>query len=84
MYKVDLEKSEEPEIKELDTTSWLNNNREKQDKSFCCRSVVKLCPTPSDPIDYSKPGFPVPHHLPEFAQVHIHWIGDTIQPSLDS
>ena len=24
----------------------------------------------------STPGFPVPHHLPEFAQIHVHWIGD--------
>ena len=27
------------------------------------------------------PGLSVPHHLPEFAQVHVHWIGDAIQPS---
>ena len=27
------------------------------------------------------PGFPVPHHLPELAQVHIHRVGDAIQPS---
>ena len=27
------------------------------------------------------PGLPVPHHLLEFAQVHVHWIGDSIQPS---
>ena len=27
------------------------------------------------------PGFPAPHHLPEFAQVHVHCIGDAIQPS---
>ena len=26
-------------------------------------------------------GFPVPHHLPEFAQVHVHSISDAIQPS---
>ena len=26
-------------------------------------------------------GFPVPHHLPEFAQVRVHWISDAIQPS---
>ena len=26
-------------------------------------------------------GFPVPHHLPEFAQVHVHWISDAIQLS---
>ena len=24
---------------------------------------------------------PVPHHLPKFAQVHVHWIGDAILPS---
>ena len=27
------------------------------------------------------PGFYVPPHLPEFAQVHVHCIGDAIQPS---
>ena len=27
----------------------------------------------------SKPGFPVLHHLPEFAQTHVHWVGDAIQ-----
>ena len=26
-----------------------------------------------DPMDCSMPGFPVPHSLPEFAQVHVHW-----------
>ena len=27
------------------------------------------------------PGFPVLHHLPEFAQTHVHWVNDAIQPS---
>ena len=27
------------------------------------------------------PGFPVLHHLPEFAWTHVHWVGDAIQPS---
>ena len=26
------------------------------------------------------PGLPLSHHLPEFAQVHVHFIGDTIWP----
>ena len=26
-------------------------------------------------------GFPVHHQLPEFTQTHVHWVGDTIQPS---
>ena len=30
-------------------------------------------------MDCSKPGLLVPHHLPEFIQVHVHWIGDMIQ-----
>ena len=31
-------------------------------------------------MDSSKPGFPVLHHLLEFAQTHVHWVGDAIQP----
>ena len=27
------------------------------------------------------PGFPVLHHLPEFAQTYVHWVGDAIQLS---
>ena len=30
-------------------------------------------------MDCSTLDFPVPHHLPEFAQVHVHWISDAIQ-----
>ena len=29
----------------------------------------------------STPGFPVHHYLPEFAQIHVHWVGDATQPS---
>ena len=32
-------------------------------------------------MDCSMPGFPVPHHLPKFVQVQVHWISDAIQPS---
>ena len=48
---------------------------------FCCCSVTKLCPTLSDPMDCRTPGLSVPHHLSEFAQVHVHCISDAIQPS---
>ena len=27
------------------------------------------------------PGSPVLHYLPECAQIHVHWVSDTIQPS---
>ena len=31
-------------------------------------------------MDYSTPGFPVLHYVLEFAQTHVHWIGDAMQP----
>ena len=33
------------------------------------------------PMDCSTPGFPVLHHPHEFAQNHVHWVSDAIQPS---
>ena len=27
------------------------------------------------------PGFPVQHQLPKLTQTHVHWVGDTIEPS---
>ena len=38
-------------------------------------SCVQLFATPRTP------SFPVSHYLPELARVHVHWIGDAIQPS---
>ena len=43
--------------------------------------VAQSCPTLCDPMDCSTPGFHVLHHLPEFAQTHVHWVNDAIQPS---
>ena len=48
---------------------------------YCCCSVTKLYLNPCSPMEYSKPGFPVLHHLPEFAQTHGHWVNDAIHPS---
>ena len=44
-------------------------------------SVAQLCPTLCDPMDCSTPGLPVHHQLPEFTQIHVHRVGDAIQPS---
>ena len=49
--------------------------------SACCCSVAQLCPTLYYPMDHSTPGFSVLHCLSEFAQTHVHWVGDAIQPS---
>ena len=52
--------------------------------AICCcfcflvtQSFLTLC----DPRDCSTPGFPVLHCLSELAQIHVHWVGDVIQPS---
>ena len=47
----------------------------------CCCSVARSHPTLCDPMDCRTPGFPVLHHLPQFAQTHIRWVGDVTQPS---
>ena len=44
-------------------------------------SVTQSCPTLCDPMNCSKPGLPVHHHLPEFTQTHVHQVGDPTQPS---
>ena len=49
-------------------------------KCPCC-SVAQSCPTLWDPMDYSTPGFPVLHHLPDLAQTHVCWVSDATQPS---
>ena len=48
---------------------------------YCCFSVPKSSPTFCNPMDCSTPGFPVLDYLLEFAQIHVHRIGDAIQPS---
>ena len=48
---------------------------------YCC-SVTKSLSTLCHPMDYNMPDFPVLHYPPEFAQTHVHWVSDAIQPSL--
>ena len=43
----------------------------------CCCSVAKSC----NPTDCSMLHFPVLHYLPEFGQIHVHWVSDAIQIS---
>ena len=41
---------------------------------------VLVIKTVYNPLDYSTPGLSVPHCLPKFAQGHVHFISDAIQP----
>ena len=63
--------------------NWWNvckENNYNSSKHLSCL-VFQSCLTLCDPMDMCMPGFPVLHYLPEFAQTHVHWFGDTIQPS---
>ena len=44
-------------------------------------SAGQSCPTLCNPMDCSTPDFPVRHQLPEIAQIHVHQVGEAIQPS---
>ena len=48
--------------------------------SHCCCSAVQSCPALCDLMDCSIAGFPILHYFPEFAQTHVHWVNDAIQP----
>ena len=48
--------------------------------TVCC-SATKSCPTLWNAMNCSMPGFPAFHCLPEFAQTHVHRVGDSIQSS---
>ena len=44
-------------------------------------SLTQPCPAFCDLPGLQDSKFPVLHSFPEFAQTHIHWVGDGIQPS---
>ena len=70
-------------VTESDRTErlWLTLSLQARDFFCWCCWVTKLFPTLFDPMDCSIPGLPVLHFLTEFAQTHVHWVSDAIQPS---
>ena len=48
---------------------------------FCCCSVTQSWLTLCNPMDCNTPGIPALHYLPKFAQTHVRWVYDAIQPS---
>ena len=45
-----------------------------KDLLYC--SVAQSSPTLCDPVDCCTPGFPVLDNFLEFAQTHVHWVGE--------
>ena len=50
-------------------------------RTFCCCSINKSSQALFHLMKSSTPDSPVLHCLVEFAQNHVHWFGDSIQPS---
>ena len=44
-------------------------------------TITQSCPIICDPMNHSMPDLPVHHQLPDFTQIHIHQVRNTIQPS---
>ena len=60
---------------ERDAYTWLIHTVvwQKLTQDYKAATVVtKSCLTLHDSLDCSMPGSAVPHHLPEFAKVHVH------------
>ena len=69
MFKLVLEKAEEPEIKLLTSIGSLKK------QEFQKTSTSALLTTPKSLIVWmnrTTPGLPVHHQLPEFTQTHVH------------
>ena len=66
LYVIKLERKYKQKFK-----NWLPLEGKVSVVCYCC-SVTKLCLSLCDPMDCSTPGSPVLHHLPEFAQIHVH------------
>ena len=50
-------------------------------QTFVSCSFANSCLNLHDSMDCSTAGFPVLPYLSEFAQTHVHWVDDAIQPS---
>ena len=60
-----------------ESQTWLWSDLDQIIKMFS--SVAQLYRTLCDPMNHSMPGLLVYHHLPEFTQTHVLWVGDAIQ-----
>ena len=68
-------------IREIQIKTSLRNHRPVKIVIIQFSSVTQSCLTLCDPIDCSTPVFPVHHQPLNHAQTHVHWVGDSIQPS---
>ena len=66
--------------KDLESLLWAPEEERLNIICGCC-SLTNSCPVLCDLIDYSTPGSSALHYFLEFAQTHVYWVSDAIQPS---
>ena len=69
-------------VQRIDISLSLVKNHRSRYYICCCCSVVQSCPTFCNHMDYSMPGSPVLHYLPEFAQIHVYRANDLLSNHL--
>ena len=65
------------ELQTFPSTEWNSTALVRSQHGFTSGTVV-LVQLLWDSMDGTMPGLPVHHHLLEFAQVHVHWIGHAV------
>ena len=73
--------SPHPEIEHALTGGFFTTETSENLIEWDCCLAAQSCPALCDPMDCSTSGFPVFHYLLEFAQTHVHQVGDVIQSS---
>ena len=70
-----------PSLSSFNGPTWylFQGRRKYEQYSFHWNLIV--VPTLCESMNCSMPGFPILYHFLEFAQIHVHWVGDAIQPS---
>jgi len=56
----------------------MNDHKSQTMISVQFNSVAQSCSTFCDPMNCNTPGLPIHHQLPEFTQIHVHRVSDTI------
>ena len=64
----------------LSPVSHINKLVDFYEEVICCCLVAQSCPILCDPMECSTPGSPS-FTISEFAQTHVYWVNDAIQPS---
>ena len=76
-----LEVRGEKHVHKMYTYAHTQSNIDLVDISGCMLSSRSVMSNSLWPHGLQHARLPVLHHLSEFAQIHVHWVGDAIQPS---